>query len=65
LRADQPVWVIIDESGHSDVVRVLLTVLWYRGVRYWWCGWFGKPTRSTWEASQVSALAHQRVLVLA
>jgi hypothetical protein len=31
LRADQRVWLILDESGHSDVVRVLLAALWYRG----------------------------------
>lgn len=29
--ADQRVWLIVDESGHSDVVRVLLAALWYRG----------------------------------
>src|SRR5512145_35088 len=31
LRPGQRVWVILDESGHSDVVRVLLAALWYRG----------------------------------
>jgi|GEM_PF-810099 len=27
----QRVWLILDESGHSDVVRVLLAARWYRG----------------------------------
>lgn len=31
LRAGQRVWLIVDESGHSTVVRVLLAALWYRG----------------------------------
>jgi hypothetical protein len=31
LRPGQRVWLILDESGHSDVVRVLLAALWYRG----------------------------------
>jgi len=31
LRPGQTVRVIIDESGHSDVVRVLMVALWYRG----------------------------------
>lgn len=31
LKPDQRVWVVLDESGHSDVVRVLLAALWYRG----------------------------------
>jgi hypothetical protein len=31
LRPGQTVRVIIDESGHSDVVRVLVVALWYRG----------------------------------
>ena len=29
--AKQRLWLIVDESGHSDVVRVLLAALWYRG----------------------------------
>jgi len=31
LKAGQRVWVVFDESGHSDVVRVLLAALYYRG----------------------------------
>ena len=31
MPAGQRVWLILDESGHSDVVRVLLAALWYRG----------------------------------
>jgi hypothetical protein len=31
LKPGQRVWVVLDESGHSDVVRVLLAALWYRG----------------------------------
>jgi hypothetical protein len=31
LRPDQRVWLIVDESGHSDVVRTLVAALWYRG----------------------------------
>jgi hypothetical protein len=31
LPATQRLWLIVDERGHSDVVRVLLTALWYRG----------------------------------
>jgi hypothetical protein len=31
LRAGQRLWLIVDESGHSDVVRVLVAALWYRG----------------------------------
>jgi hypothetical protein len=31
LSAGQQVWRILDESGHSDVVRVLLAARWYRG----------------------------------
>jgi hypothetical protein len=31
MLADQRVWLILDERGHSDVVRVLLAALWYRG----------------------------------
>src|SRR5512147_1038264 len=31
LRPGQRVWIILDESGHRDVVRVLLAALWYRG----------------------------------
>jgi hypothetical protein len=31
LSVSQRVWLILDESGHSDVVRVLLAALWYRG----------------------------------
>jgi hypothetical protein len=31
LRTGQRVWLILDESGHSDVVRVLLAAWWYRG----------------------------------
>jgi hypothetical protein len=31
LRSEQRVWVIVDESGHSDVVRALVAALWYRG----------------------------------
>lgn len=31
MPAGQRVWLILDERGHSDVVRVLLAALWYRG----------------------------------
>jgi hypothetical protein len=31
LKGGQRIWVVFDESGHSDVVRVLLAALWYRG----------------------------------
>ena len=31
LNAGQRVWLVLDESGHSDVVRVLLAALYYRG----------------------------------
>lgn len=31
MATNQRVWLILDESGHSDVVRVLLAALWYRG----------------------------------
>lgn len=31
LQPDQRVWLILDASGHSDVVRLVLAALWYRG----------------------------------
>jgi len=31
LRPDQRVWLIVDESGRSDVVRTLAAALWHRG----------------------------------
>jgi hypothetical protein len=31
VRPDQRVWLIVDESGHSDGVRTLGAALWYRG----------------------------------
>jgi hypothetical protein len=41
LRPGQTVRLLIDESGHSDVVRVLLIALWYRGraVPLTWVCW--------------------------
>lgn len=41
LPAQQPVWLIIDESGHTDVVRCLVAALWYRGraLPLCWISW--------------------------
>lgn len=41
LPAKQRVWLIIDESGHSDVVRALVAALWYRGraLPLCWLSW--------------------------
>jgi len=38
-------WLIIDESGHSDVVRRLVAALWYRGraVPLTWLSWPAQP----------------------
>jgi hypothetical protein len=41
LPAKQRVWLIVDESGHSDVVRALVAALWYRGraLPLCWLSW--------------------------
>lgn len=41
LPAGQRLWLIIDESGHSDVVRALVAALWYRGraLPLAWLSW--------------------------
>lgn len=41
LPAEQRLWLIIDESGHTDVVRALVAALWYRGraIPLCWLSW--------------------------
>jgi hypothetical protein len=41
LPAGQRLWLIIDESGHTDVVRALVAALWYRGraLPLAWLSW--------------------------
>jgi hypothetical protein len=41
LPAGQRLWLIIDESGHTDVVRGLVAALWYRGraLPLTWLSW--------------------------
>ncbi len=41
LKPGQRIRLIIDESGHSDVVRILLAALWYRrrAIPLTWCIW--------------------------
>lgn len=76
LPADQTVWLVIDESGHTDVVRALVAALWYRG-RCMPLSWLSWPAQTPvgehyWRdcqllLEQVAALlpANQPVSVLA
>lgn len=64
LPADQPLTLILDESGHSSVARVLLAALWYRGraIPLCWVLWpcYAPHPQSYWTdcADLLSQVAH-------
>lgn len=53
LPTDQPLIVILDESGHSTVLRTLVAAVWYRGraVPLAWVSWpcYAPHPQSYWE----------------
>lgn len=61
LKAGQRLWVVVDESGHSDVVRVLVAALWYRGraVPLAWVLWQAQQPHQTSYWSDCESLLSQ------
>lgn len=66
VRADQRVWVIVDESGHSDVVRALVAALWYRGraVPLAWIPWPAQQPHAQTYWTDCQALLAQVAAIL-
>jgi hypothetical protein len=58
--------VIIDESGHSDVVRALVAALWYRGraIPLAWVVWTGQAPHEQAYWTDTAALLDQVAAVL-
>lgn len=59
LRPDQHLRIIIDESGHSDVVRVLTVGLWYRGrvLPLTWVSWEGQKPHKEIQNNRIYVLS--------